>query len=43
MSPDEQAQVAQQYLTATEQMSMATQSLARESERLKTMSGVFQV
>jgi methyl-accepting chemotaxis protein len=40
---DQIAQVAQQYLTATEQMSNATQSLAREAERLKTMSGVFQV
>lgn len=40
---DQIAQVAQQYLTATEQMSNATQSLAREAERLKAMSGVFQV
>lgn len=40
---DQIAQVAQQYLAATEQMSTATQSLAQESERLKTMSGVFQV
>lgn len=40
---DQIAQVAQQYLTATEQMSNATESLAREAERLKAMSGVFQV
>jgi methyl-accepting chemotaxis protein len=40
---DQIAQVAQQYLSATEQLSMATQSLALEAERLKSLSGVFQV
>ena len=37
------AQVAQQFQAATEQMSNATQNLASEAERLKRMSGVFQV
>lgn len=40
---DQIAQVAQQFQAATEQMSNATQSLASESERLRRMSGVFQV
>jgi methyl-accepting chemotaxis protein len=40
---DQIAQVAQQFQAATEQMSNATQSLASEAERLKRLSGVFQV
>ncbi len=40
---DQIAEVAQQFHAATEQMSNATQSLASEAERLKRMSGVFQV
>jgi methyl-accepting chemotaxis protein len=40
---DQIAQIAAQYLAATEQLSNATRSLALEAERMKGLSEVFQV